>query len=183
VNSAITEVDVLLTVAERERHGVADVARIGGARGISSSESVGHRLVADHARGVAVADRLKFPVPALERQPNFRPLMSESGVGTMVSSTRQNARGAKNGSRFGATAWAVVTVAADSGNATETLARVVHTSFADSSVAGESVARHDQQREEDRRRSEADTSPRSDKGTAKIHKRLDLMPKAVEEFD
>jgi len=45
------------------------------------------------------------------------------------------------------------------------------------------MARRDQQREEYRERSEADTAPRSDKGTAKIHKRLDLMPKAVEEFD
>ena len=71
VNGAIAEVDVLVAVAEREGHGVADVAGVGRARGIAAANRLDHGVVADDAGGVAVADRLKLLVPAADRQPHF----------------------------------------------------------------------------------------------------------------
>jgi hypothetical protein len=71
VQCAISEVDVLLAMAEGERHRVAHMAGIGRARGKAATDGGRHFVVTQHAGGVAVADRLVFAVPPFCRQPHI----------------------------------------------------------------------------------------------------------------
>ena len=72
VYRAITEVDDLLRMADRERRVIANVASIGSRRRVSVGQRASHRPVRDGPGPGAVADSLESSIP-LRRQPDLDP--------------------------------------------------------------------------------------------------------------
>ena len=88
------EIHHFLGVAEAQRASVtgADVAGIGSGHRISGLKRPSHRLVVNGAREAAVTKTLVLAVPRGSRGSQSSKRMSESAVGLMVPSTRQNGK-------------------------------------------------------------------------------------------